>query len=65
MSLFNPSRDEVRDFFFNTWAKFKQQLTLTALEKIAVGVVQMHPEYHAILDKPEKYKLREYFPESG
>ena len=65
MSLFNPSRDEVRDFFFNTWAKFKQSSPLTDLEKIAIGVIQMHPEYHAILDKPEQYKLRSYFPEQG
>ncbi len=65
MSLFNPSRDEVRDFFFNTWAKFKQSNPLTDLEKIAISVIQMHPEYHPILDKPEQYKQRSYFPEQG
>ncbi len=65
MSLFNPSRDEVRDFFFNTWAKFKQSSPLTDLEKIAVGVIQLHPEYHALLEKPEQYKQRTYFPEQG
>ena len=65
MSLFNPSRDEVRDFFFNTWAKFKQSNPLTDLEKIAISVIQMHPEYHALLDKPEQYKQRSYFPEQG
>ncbi len=65
MSLFNPSRDEVRDFFFQAWEKFKQQQTLTDLEKIAIGVIQMHPEYHPILDAPEQYKQQEYFPELG
>lgn len=65
MSLFNPSRDEVRDFFFTTWAKFKQSNPLTDLEKIAISVIQMHPEYHTILDKPEQYKQRSYFPEQG
>ncbi len=65
MSLFNPSRDEVRDFFFNSWAKFKQQQVLTDLEKIAISVMQMHPEYHVILDKPEQYKQQAYFPEQG
>jgi hypothetical protein len=53
MSLFNPSRDEVREFFFAAWAKFKTQQILTDLEKIALGVMHMHPEYHAVLDKPE------------
>ena len=65
MSLFNPSRDEVRDFFFEAWAKFSAQKPLTDLEKIALGVMHMHPEYHAILNAPEQFKSQEYFPEFG
>jgi hypothetical protein len=65
MSLFNPSRDEVRAFFFEAWRKFNAQLTLTDLEKMAVGVMHMHPEYHAILNAPEQYKHQVYFPEMG
>jgi Domain of unknown function (DUF1841) len=65
MSLFNPSRDEVREFFFNTWAKFKQTQALSDLEKIAISVIQLHPEYHHILDNPEKFKQQAYFPEQG
>jgi hypothetical protein len=65
MSLFNPSRDEVRAFFFDTWAKFNTQKSLTDLEKIALGVMHMHPEYHAILSAPEQFQSQEYFPEFG
>ena len=65
MSLFNPSRDQVRQFFFDTWLKFKQEKPLTDLEKIAVGVMQMHPEYHAVMDAPERYLQQAYFPEMG
>lgn len=65
MALFNPSRDEVRDFFFDTWAKFKIQKTLTELEKIGLSVMHIHPEYHAILDTPARFKQQEYFPEHG
>jgi hypothetical protein len=65
MSLFNPSRDEVRDFFFDAWAKFKQQLPLSDLEKIGVSVMHMHPEYHAILNNAEQFKQQSYFPEMG
>ncbi len=65
MSLFNPSRNEVRDFFFDIWAKFKQKSPLTSLEKIGLGVIHLHPEYHAILDKPDYFKQQEYFPEFG
>ncbi len=65
MSLFNPSRDEVRDFFFDAWAKFKAQKSLTDLEKISLAVMHIHPEYHRILDAPAQFKQQEYFPEFG
>jgi hypothetical protein len=65
MALFNPSRDEVRQFFFDTWAKFKKQQALSALEAMAVEVMQMHPEYHPVLDTPERYLDQAYFPEMG
>ena len=65
MSLFNPTRDEVREFFFNTWLKYKQLQVLTDLEKIGLSVMLLHPEYHAILDAPAQFKHQEYFPDFG
>lgn len=65
MSLFNPSRDEVREFFFNTWHKFKQNHALEGVEIIAVQVMQSHPEYHAILGDVKRYMQQQYFPEMG
>jgi len=65
MSLFNPTRDEVRAFFFDAWHKFKVQQPLSDLEKLGVSVMHMHPEYHAILNAPEQYKEQAYFPEMG
>lgn len=65
MSLFNPNRDQVRQFFFDAWAKFKLQQPLSALEAMALQVMQMHPEYHAVLDAPERYLEQAYFPEMG
>ena len=65
MSLFNPSRDEVREFFFNTWSQFKTQQPLTDLEQIALSIIYMHPEYQPILDAPVQFKHQEYFPEFG
>ena len=65
MALFNPSRDEVRDFFFEAWAKFNTQAPLTPLEKIAIEVVLLHLEYHVVLNQPGKYKSQAYYPEMG
>lgn len=63
--MFNPSRDQVRLFFFDAWKKYRASEPLTDLEGIALQVMQMHPEYHAVLDAPEKYLEQEYFPEMG
>jgi hypothetical protein len=65
VALFNPTRDQVRQFFFETWAKFKAKQSLTELEAIALEVMQMHPEYHHVLDAPERYIDQAYFPEMG
>jgi hypothetical protein len=65
MSLFNPSRDQVRQFFFGAWRKFRAGEPLTALEKMAAHIMQTHPEYHPVLDAPEHYREQEYFPEMG
>ena len=65
MALFNPSRDQVRRFFFDAWHKYRMQEPLTALEGMALQVMQMHPEYHSLLDAPERHVERDYFPEMG
>lgn len=65
MALFNPSRNEVREFFFAAWAKYNATQSLSDLEKIALNVMLMHPEYHRILSNPAKFKHQEYFPEFG
>ncbi len=65
MSLYQPTRDQARQFLFDAWAKFKQNLTLSDLEKIAVEVIQMHPEYHAVFDSSERLMHQQYFPEMG
>ena len=63
--MFNPSRDQVRQFFFGVWAKYRAGQPLAGAEQPALDVVLAHPEYHAILDHPERYQDRDYLPESG
>jgi hypothetical protein len=65
MALFNPSRDQVRQFFFDAWARFLGKQPLSDLEAIALEVMQMHPEYHHVLNAPERYLEQAYFPEMG
>ena len=63
--MFSPSRDQVRDFFFDTWAKYRAGQALAGLETTALDLILLHPEYHPVLDDPERYRAQEYFPEMG
>jgi uncharacterized protein DUF1841 len=63
--MFNPTREQVRQFFFGTWGKYRQAQQLTGLEGMALQVIQLHPEYHAVLNDPENFLEQEYFPEMG
>ncbi|HKX52724.1 MAG TPA: DUF1841 family protein [Nitrosospira sp.] len=63
--MFNPSRDQARQFFFETWRKYKQREMLSAMEDMALEVILQHPEYHALLDDVEHYQDKDYSPEMG
>jgi hypothetical protein len=63
--MFNPSRDQVRQFFFDTWAKYRSGQPLAGAEVPALAAILAHPEYHPMLDDPERYRERDYPPEFG
>jgi len=63
--MFSPSREQVRQFFFESWGKYRAGQPLTDLEKIAVEHIGRHPEYHAMLEQAERYRDREWLPEMG
>ena len=63
--MFDPTRDQVRSFFFDTWRKYRSGTPLAELETVGLGVILLHPEYHRVLDDPEKNLAQEYFPEGG
>ena len=63
--MFNPSRDQAREFFFETWRKYRAQEPLAGLESVVLQVILAHPEYHPALDDPQRFRDRDYSPESG
>lgn len=65
MSLFNPSRDQARDFFFAVRAKSLAGEILTPLETACLAIVMDHPEYHRHLDDPDRWRDRSWTPEDG
>ncbi|MGA9666914.1 MAG: DUF1841 family protein [Gallionella sp.] len=63
--LFNPSRDEARNFLFEAWRKHRAGELLTPLEDLAAQLVAKHPEYFAVLEDPERHQEKDYLPEHG
>lgn len=63
--MFNPSREDARRLFLDTWRKYQAQQALTELETMVLDIQLLHPEYHALLTKPEQYLDRDYPPEFG
>jgi hypothetical protein len=63
--MFNPTREQVRAFFFDTWRKYRAGQPLAGLEAVCLDVILLHPEYHPALGAPEKYSDRDYTDESN
>ena len=63
--MFAPSRDESRRFLVEAWAKYRASEPLSDLERMTVGIVAMHPEYHGVLEDPENSVDRDWRPEGG
>jgi hypothetical protein len=63
--MFNPTRDQVRQFFFDAWGKHRRREVLAGLDPLAVDAMLLHPEYHPVLDDPERHQERDYLPEAG
>lgn len=63
--MFNPSRADVRRFFFDAWARYRAQTPLEGLERTAVEIILLHPEYHPVLDDPARNADRDFTPEGG
>ncbi|QWD92252.1 DUF1841 family protein [Polynucleobacter asymbioticus] len=65
VAIFNPTREEVRRFFCDTWKKKTEGHILAPLETIAGDWMEQHPEYHELLADPEDALGQDYTPERG
>ncbi|MEO6975031.1 MAG: DUF1841 family protein [Gallionella sp.] len=63
--MFQPTRDEARNFLFESWRKRKAGELLTPLEDLAAQLIAKHPEYFAVLENPDGYQDKDYQPEQG
>ncbi len=63
--MFNPSRDQVRQFFCDAWKKHLERMPLLGAEVTAADIAARHPEYHALLSDSEQALGKEWSPEGG
>lgn len=63
--MFSPTREEVRRFFCDAWAKYRSDQPLQGLEAVALEVILAHPEYQRLLEDPQESLTAEYAPEGG
>lgn len=63
--MFDPSKDDVRRFFCETWRKHREAAPLTPLEAVALDWVLEHPEYHADLESLEQALAADYPVDGG
>jgi len=65
VAIFNPTREEVRRFFCDTWKRKMENHILTPMETLASDWIVLHPEYHTLLSDPEGVISQDYTPERG
>ena len=62
--MYNPTRDQVRDFFFETWRKYRAGLPLVGIENLGLDVIFQHAEYHGFLNEDQN-KARDFTDEGN
>jgi hypothetical protein len=62
--MFNPSRDQVRTFFIESWRKKTAGEAMEPMEQLVADIVASHPEYQSLLESSDAAE-KEFTPEDG
>lgn len=63
--IFGQDRNQLRQFWLQTFQKMQQNVPLSPLEAQIAQVITLHPEYHSFLASNETAQGREFPPELG
>ena len=63
--MFNPTRDEARQFFFDAWRKRRAGELLSPLEDLTAQLIDKHPEYHNLFANPDRHQDKDYAPDGS
>ncbi len=59
------SRDQIRQVYLDVWEKLQSQTLLEPMEAVIANIIELHPEYHSLLDRKEAARSKEFSPEQG
>ena len=59
------SREEVRRVYLEVWRKMQQNQLLEPMEALIAEVIDLHPEYHGLLDDADTSTHGDFTPEQG
>ena len=59
------SRDEIRQVYLTVWQKLQNQQMLEPMEALIADIINLHPEYHSLLDQGEAVQEQEFDAGSG
>lgn len=62
--MFSQDRNQMRKVFFDCWKAHQEKASLDAMQQIIVHIIELHPEYHALLEN-EAALNKDYTPEHG
>ncbi len=62
--MFGQNRQQLRQVFFDVWSKMQNRQALEGVERVLAQIIEMHPEYHALLADPDKLD-KDFTVESG
>ena len=63
--MYAPSRSEAREFLYAAWDKYRASAPLSELERIAVEIIALHPEYHRLLEATDRDFDADFAPGDG
>ena len=63
--MFTQDRRKMRQFFVDVWAKANSRAALEPMEQIIANIIEMHPEFHGLLENADRALEQDYTPDMG
>ncbi len=63
--MFGQDRTELRQMFFAAWKKHQNKQLMEPLEAVVAKIIELHPEYHVLLENETAELDKDYTPEMG